>query len=176
MTTALVTGASRSRPRALVTGASAGLGRGYARALAADGFDLVLVARSAERLRQVAGEAESEFGIRAEVVPADLSNPEDIGRLVDLIGTRRIDVLINNAGYGLLEGLLDSDPADVAALDTVLQATVRDLSWPRGRDARTRTRRHHHRLLPCRADDDGPVRRVEGVESRLHRGARRGAA
>ncbi|EKU46669.1 MULTISPECIES: SDR family NAD(P)-dependent oxidoreductase [Brevibacterium] len=140
MTTALVTGASRSRPRALVTGASAGLGRGYARALAADGFDLVLVARSAERLRQVAGEAESEFGIRAEVVPADLSNPEDIGRLVDLIGTRRIDVLINNAGYGLLEGLLDSDPADVAALDTVLQAAVRDLSLAAAAGMRERGR------------------------------------
>ena len=99
MTTALVTGASRSRPRALVTGASAGLGRGYARALAADGFDLVLVARSAERLRQVAGEAESEFGIRAEVVPADL------GPDVATIGAAELifaDLLADPQAYALV--------------------------------------------------------------------------
>jgi len=128
--TAAATGGdgASARPRALVTGASAGLGRGYALALAAEGYDLVLVARSAERLQTVAAEAESAHGIRAEVVPADLSRPEDIGRLVDLISAQRIDVLVNNAGYGLLEGLLDSDPAEVAALDMVLSTAVRELS------------------------------------------------
>ena len=128
MTTARDAGAGGSVPRALVTGASAGLGRGYARALAAEGFDLILVARSAERLQALAAQLESENGIRAEVVPADLSKPADIAAVVEVIETRRVDVLVNNAGYGLKHGLLDSDPQDVADLDTVLSGAVRELS------------------------------------------------
>lgn len=87
--------------KALITGASAGLGEEYARQLAAAGTDLILVARRKERLEKLAAELEENFGISAEVFPADLSREEEIYRLADKIRqTEDIDLLINNAGFG----------------------------------------------------------------------------
>lgn len=87
--------------KALITGASAGLGEEYARQLAAAGTDLILVARRKERLEKLAAEFEENFGISAEVFPADLSREEEIYRLADKIRqTEDIDLLINNAGFG----------------------------------------------------------------------------
>jgi len=93
----------QTKPTALVTGASAGIGLAFAGRLAADGFDLVLVGRDAERLREVAGVLEREQLARTEVLPADLTTDEGCGavaaRLAD--GARPVDVLVNNAGHGL---------------------------------------------------------------------------
>lgn len=116
------------RPRALVTGASAGLGRGYARALAAEHYDLVLVARTEERLRELAAQLSTAHGISAEVVVADLATEAGIAAVAEVIRSTRIDVLIGNAGYGLKEGLLDSDPEALAAQDRVLSTAVRELA------------------------------------------------
>lgn len=131
---------STGRPRALITGASAGLGAGYARALALESYDLVLVARNEERLRALSQRLEAEHGIVAEVVRADLSVPEDVRALGDLIASRRIDVLVSNAGYGLSEGLLDSEPEALAAQDMVLAAAVRELSLAAAQGMRERGR------------------------------------
>ncbi|WP_209324208.1 SDR family NAD(P)-dependent oxidoreductase [Brevibacterium renqingii] len=117
-----------ARPRALITGASSGLGRGYARALAADGCDLVLVARDERRLRELAEQLHASHGTRAEVVAADLSAREGIDAVLGVIDTDRIDVLINNAGYGLRESLLETDIAELNDQDQVLTGTVRELS------------------------------------------------
>ena len=84
---------------ALVTGASAGLGETYAKALAARGADLVLVARREERLQALASEIEAS-GRRAQVVAADLSDPEAPERIVSAL-ERPADILVNNAGFGL---------------------------------------------------------------------------
>ncbi|MGB9892970.1 MAG: SDR family NAD(P)-dependent oxidoreductase [Candidatus Saccharicenans sp.] len=87
--------------KALITGASAGLGQEYAKQLAEAGTDLILVARRKERLEKLASELESKFGIKAEVFSADLSQDEDIQRLADKIRqTEDLDLLINNAGFG----------------------------------------------------------------------------
>lgn len=116
------------RPRALITGASSGLGRGYAHNLAADGYDLVLAARSEDRLRDLADRLEADHRIRAEVVVADLATRAGIDAIVAVIAGSRIDVLINNAGYGLRYGLLDSTPEELDDQDTVLVGAVRALS------------------------------------------------
>ncbi len=90
---------------ALITGASAGLGTAFARALAQRGADLVITARREERLRALAEEL-SGTGVNVTVLPADLSVPGAAARLFDQMAARRIvpDILINNAGYGLPGG------------------------------------------------------------------------
>ena len=89
------------RGRALITGASSGIGAAFARRLAAEGFDLTLVARRVERLQALADELSAAHGIRAEAWAADLAREEDIARLVEAIKARPdLTLLINNAGFG----------------------------------------------------------------------------
>lgn len=89
----------RSRPVALVTGASAGLGREFAVQLATRGYDLVLVARDKVRLEALANELASH-GASSEVIRADLTVDDDVTRVVERIDAEAPDVLINNAGFG----------------------------------------------------------------------------
>jgi len=86
-----------SRPVALVTGASAGIGEEFARQLSARGNDLVLVARDRGRLEALAKELEAH-GASAEVLAADLTDDEQLATVESR--ARNVDVLINNAGYG----------------------------------------------------------------------------
>jgi hypothetical protein len=87
--------------KALITGASAGLGEEFARRLAETGTDMILVARRKERLEVLANELASKFGIRVEIFPADLSQNADIKKLEEKIRqTEDLDLLINNAGFG----------------------------------------------------------------------------
>jgi len=95
---------------ALITGASAGIGAAIARVFAANGFDLVLTARRADRLEALAGELRSAHGCSVHVIAADLADPAAPARIFDEV-TRAgltIDALVNNAGYGLTGGFLDS--------------------------------------------------------------------
>ena len=88
------------RPVALVTGASAGLGREFAAQLAREGYDLVLVARDAGRLRALAQELRESSNADCEVLGADLSRDDDVSRVVERIDQSPIDLLVNNAGFG----------------------------------------------------------------------------
>jgi len=91
----------RGWERALVTGASAGIGTAYARELAAQGTDLVLVARNVERLEKLAQELRTDHGVGVEVLAADLSDPVQLTHVEDrLSGSPRLDLVINNAGMG----------------------------------------------------------------------------
>ena len=95
---------------AVITGASSGIGAVYADRLARQGYDLVLVARSADKLESVAHQIRSKHGRSAEVVPADLANASDIARVEQLLKTRPdIELLVNNAGLGETAKLIESD-------------------------------------------------------------------
>jgi uncharacterized protein len=87
---------------ALITGASRGLGRCFARTLAAGGQDLVLVARSVEKLQALAAELKTAHGIRVSLIPFDLSQPGAGNQLANELAARelQIDLLVNNAGFG----------------------------------------------------------------------------
>jgi short-subunit dehydrogenase len=85
---------------ALVTGASAGIGAEFARALAREGMSVVLSARREERLRELAAEIEKAHGVSTRVVAADLSDPDAAERLVGAVADLEIAVLVNNAGAG----------------------------------------------------------------------------
>lgn len=92
-----------SRPRALITGASSGIGEALAHELARHGHDLVLVARSEGRLREIAGRLASEHGVQAEVEAWDLEDRESAPGLHRSLQEKGlpVDVLVNNAGFGL---------------------------------------------------------------------------
>jgi hypothetical protein len=131
------------RPVALVTGASAGIGAAFARALAQRGCDLVLVARRAERLESLADELRRSFGVEAEALPADLADPDGLAcveqRITELEG---LEYLVNNAGFGVRGYFVDSDIELHARLQRVhmlaplrlTQAAVRKM-LPRKRGA-----------------------------------------
>jgi short-subunit dehydrogenase len=87
--------------RALVTGASAGIGAAFAERLAKDGYDLVLVARRKDRLEQLGERARIEHGVAVEVVPTDLGSAAEIAALAARVAAGpALDMLINNAGFG----------------------------------------------------------------------------
>ena len=87
--------------RALVTGASSGIGADIARSLARRGADLVISARRRERLDALAAELAAAHGVAVDVVVADLGRPEGAARLwAAATATRPVDLLVNNAGFG----------------------------------------------------------------------------
>jgi hypothetical protein len=87
---------------ALVTGASGGIGEELARLFAADGHDLVLVARSRDKLERLAGELAGKHGVAARVLAADLARPEAPREIFEELtaGGVAVDALVNNAGFG----------------------------------------------------------------------------
>lgn len=116
---------------ALVTGASSGLGAAFARRFAADGRDLVLVARRGDRLAALAAElSERHAGIRVEIVEADLGAPGAARALVDEVDARgiRVDVVVNNAGFGITAPVVETDPDRVRALVDLDAGVVAELS------------------------------------------------
>ncbi|GAS89154.1 SDR family NAD(P)-dependent oxidoreductase [Mycolicibacterium brisbanense] len=88
-----------SRPVALITGPTSGLGAGFARRYARDGYDLVLVARDTARLEQLAAELHDEAGVGVEVLPADLAVSADRAKVADRLRSG-VQVLVNNAAFG----------------------------------------------------------------------------
>ena len=92
-----MTNGASIRQRALITGASAGIGEGFARHLAKRGYDLVLVARRRERLDALAAELSS---VSSDVIEADLCQAEGLATVEERLRAGDIDLLVNNAGFG----------------------------------------------------------------------------
>jgi hypothetical protein len=90
-----------AKPLAVVTGASSGIGAAYARALAARGYDLALVARRRDRLQQLAEELASRHHANCTVLAADLANEAELRKIEELLaGAANLELLVNNAGFG----------------------------------------------------------------------------
>jgi short-subunit dehydrogenase len=113
-----------SRKVALVTGASSGIGAVYADRLAARGYDLILVARRADRLEALAAQVSKAHGIKAEPIVADLTKDQDLERIATVLSTHEdIRVLVNNAGLARLAPVAQM-PANDAASQIALNITA----------------------------------------------------
>ena len=112
---------------ALVTGGTSGIGAAFARALAARGDDLVLVARDAGRLAEMATRLTDAHGIEVEVMSADLGVREDVLRVAARLQSTEqpIDLLVNNAGFGLPYALTNADTTPHEhAIDVMIRAVL----------------------------------------------------
>lgn len=128
--------------RALVTGASSGIGEAFARVLAAEGSSLVLVARRRERLVELADELGARHGVEVEVIVADLTAPVALAGVERRLADQRrpIDLLVNNAGFGTSGPFLDLPVArEQQEIDLNVTAVMR-LSWAALRSMRARGR------------------------------------
>ncbi|HVT41279.1 MAG TPA: SDR family oxidoreductase [Gemmatimonadaceae bacterium] len=105
------------RPVALITGASAGIGRVFAQRLAARGHDVILVARDAERLAALADELTLQYGVHTEVLAADLARDNGMRSVAELAARNdRLSVLVNNAGFGTKGKLVSRPVAEQASM------------------------------------------------------------
>jgi short-subunit dehydrogenase len=120
-----------SRKVALITGASAGLGEQFAQLFAKDGHDVILVARTASKLEALASKLEKEHQVKAHVLAADLSRPEEPQRIFDEVRSRQlqVDFLVNNAGFGSSGLFLEQDLAREVEMVEVNCTALLKLTW-----------------------------------------------
>ena len=110
-----------------ITGASSGIGREFARRYAAMGCRLILTARRADRLTALAEELNDAHGTVCRILPADLADRADCDRLCAELAGERIDIFINNAGFGVCGSLLETDSAKEEEMVQVNVAAMRRL-------------------------------------------------
>lgn len=127
--------AGPERKTALVTGASGGIGYDLGSVFAENGYDLVLVARSKEKLLALANQAQQMFGVSARVIQKDLTDPAAPFEIADELRAKKIhvDVLVNNAGFGILGPFAftnGNDELNMIQLNVAAVATMTRLFLP----------------------------------------------
>jgi len=117
----------KKRGLAAVTGASSGIGAAFARALAAQGYDLLLIARRKDRLEELAAELAAKQGAKSEILTADLIVDADVGRVEErLRAASDLEMLVNNAGFGVGGAFAESPIAGQDAMHRLhILATLR---------------------------------------------------
>lgn len=111
---------------AVVTGATAGIGESFTRILASDGFNIVLVARDIERMKERAAHLESQFKVQTVIIQADLATDDGCAKVEKYIHENQIEVLINNAGFGINKAFSVSDlNAEQQLLDVLVRTPMR---------------------------------------------------
>jgi len=112
--------------KALITGASAGIGKAYAHQLARAGYDLVLTARRETRLNEIRDSLQARHSVTVEVLPADLTSDDDLARLENYLADNGVNMLINNAGFGTDGKFIEVDVGrHLDMIDVHLKATIR---------------------------------------------------
>jgi short-subunit dehydrogenase len=143
-------------PLAMITGPTAGIGRAFATALAAEHQDLVLVSRNRSRLDEVARTLTMQYGVECEVIVADLTNLDDTRRVEARLRSEPFDLLVNNAGFALNTPFDKTDVEDEQrSLDILVRAVMR-LS--------------HAALGPMREAGRGEIVNVSSVAAFVPRG------
>ena len=142
---------------ALVTGATAGIGESFTRLLAAEGFNLVLVARDEARLHERANGLKDKFGADSIVIVADLATESGCAKVEEFMAGHEIEVLINNAGFGINKAFTMSD---LAKEEEILKVLVR-----------TPMRLMHIALPAMKARNSGVVINVSSVAGFIAGGA-----
>jgi short-subunit dehydrogenase len=111
---------------AMVTGATAGIGESFTRVLAREGFNIVLVARDLERMKERAATLESQFSIQTAIVQADLATDDGCAKVEKYITDNQVEVLINNAGFGINKAFSMSDlNSEQQLLDVLVRTPMR---------------------------------------------------
>ena len=111
---------------ALVTGATAGIGESFTRLLASKGFDIALVARDEARLHERAAALREKYGVQTFVLPADLATAQGCASVEEYLKEFDIEVLINNAGFGINKAFTASDlNAEQDLLDVLVRTPMR---------------------------------------------------
>ena len=111
---------------ALVTGATVGIGESFTRLLAEKKYNIVLVARDEQRLHERALALRNNYGVQTEIVVADLSTDSGTSRVESYLSNHEIEVLINNAGFGINKAFTVSQLSDEEALlDVLVRAPMR---------------------------------------------------
>ncbi|QLL24249.1 SDR family NAD(P)-dependent oxidoreductase [Actinobacteria bacterium IMCC26103] len=142
---------------ALVTGATAGIGESFTRLLAAEGFNLVLVARDEVRLHERAQGLKDKYGAESVVIVADLATESGCAKVEEYLANNEIEVLINNAGFGINKAFTMSD---LAKEEEILKVLVR-----------TPMRLMHVALPKMKERNSGVVINVSSVASFIAGGA-----
>lgn len=142
---------------ALVTGATAGIGESFTRLLAAEGFNLVLVARDEARLHERANGLKDKFGADSVVIVADLATESGCAKVEEYLANNEVEVLINNAGFGINKAFTMSD---LAKEEEILKVLVR-----------TPMRLMHIALPAMKARNSGVIINVSSVAGFIAGGA-----